>query len=141
MNIISARLATKMAIVFLIAKVSTMALMIGIGVYNMAHGELGALEGGWDSTNKTLGDIAVSFYSGLWAYSGWNNLNLATEELVNPYVNLPLSILIGIPATTVLYILINVAYLTSMSKADMIASEAVAVVRLITTHSYEYDII
>ncbi|CAL8113068.1 unnamed protein product [Orchesella dallaii] len=126
-NIISARLATKAAIVFLFAKVSTMAIMIGIGFYNMGKGDFGALTGGWDPTNKTVGDIAVSFYSGLWAYDGWNNLNLATEELVNPHRNLPLAILIGIPLSTVLYLLINVSYLTALSKEAMIASDAVAV--------------
>lgn len=63
-NILSARLATKAAIVFLIAKVSTMAIMIGIGIYNMSSGEFGALSAGWQPTNKSVGDIAVSFYSG-----------------------------------------------------------------------------
>lgn len=64
-NIISARLATRAAIVFLVAKVSTMAIMIGIGFYNIGRGKFGALEGGWEApVNKTVGDIAVSFYSG-----------------------------------------------------------------------------
>jgi amino acid transporter len=28
--------------------------------------------------------VALAFYSGLWAYDGWNGLNSVTEELKNP---------------------------------------------------------
>ncbi len=35
------------------------------------------------TTKKPLG-VALAFYSGLWAYDGWNSLNLVTEELKNP---------------------------------------------------------
>jgi len=61
------------------------------------------------------------------AYDGWNNLNFAMEELANPYTNLPLAIMIGIPLVTVLYLLISVSYLTAFTKGEMIASSAVAI--------------
>jgi amino acid transporter len=35
------------------------------------------------TTKKPLG-VALAFYSGLWAYDGWNSLNSVTEELKNP---------------------------------------------------------
>ncbi len=35
------------------------------------------------TTKKPLG-VALAFYSGLWAYDGWNSLNTVTEELKNP---------------------------------------------------------
>lgn len=42
--------------------------------------------------------------------------------------NLPMSIAIAIPLVTMCYVLINISYLTVMSAAEMIESEAVAVV-------------
>lgn len=36
------------------------------------------------SSTATLGNIATAFYTGLWAYDGWNNLNYVTEEIKNP---------------------------------------------------------
>lgn len=75
-----------------------------------------------------MGGIATAFYSGLWAYDGWNNLNYVTEEIVNPRRNLPLSLMIGIPLVTVCYLLVNISYLIVMSPSEMMISDAVAVV-------------
>ena len=39
-------------------------------------------------TKWEFGRLATAFYSGLWAYDGWNNLNYVTEEIINPEVGL-----------------------------------------------------
>ena len=39
----------------------------------------------------SAGSLALAFYSGLWPYDGWNQLNFVTEELKVswfPYLNL-----------------------------------------------------
>ena len=33
----------------------------------------------------SVGSVAIAFYSGLFAYGGWNFLNFVTEELQDPY--------------------------------------------------------
>ena len=35
----------------------------------------------WDNTEDDITKIALSFYSGLFAYNGWNYLNFVIEEL------------------------------------------------------------
>lgn len=65
-NILSARVATKVQIVFTASKITAISIMIGIGVYNMVRGEFGALSGGFDKSDAGVGVIATSFYSGLW---------------------------------------------------------------------------
>lgn len=67
----------------------------------------------------------------MWAYDGWNNLNYVTEELINPYRNLPLAIIYGIPIVTLCYVLVNISYLTVMSPIDILTSDAVAVVSIV----------
>ncbi|XP_023277599.1 large neutral amino acids transporter small subunit 2-like isoform X2 [Seriola lalandi dorsalis] len=74
-----------------------------------------------------VGLIALSFLQGSFAYGGWNFLNYVTEELVDPYRNLPLAIFISIPVVTFVYVFANVAYVTAMSPQELLASNAVAV--------------
>lgn len=50
-----------------------------------------------------------------------------TEELQNPYVNLPRAIYISLPLVTLIYGLANVAYLVVLSSMEMRASVAIAV--------------
>ena len=38
----------------------------------------------WDDTETDITKIALSFYSGLFAYNGWNYLNFVIEELQDP---------------------------------------------------------
>ena len=42
-------------------------------------------------------------------------------------MNLPLSIGIAIPMVTIIYVLVNISYLTVMSPGEMLVSDAVAV--------------
>lgn len=52
-----------------------------------------------------------------------------TEELRDPYKNLPRAIYISLPLVTAIYVLANMAYLAVLTPQQMIASNAIAVVR------------
>ena len=83
----------------------------------------------WDDTETDFTKIALSFYSGLFAYNGWNYLNFVIEELQDPVRNLPRGIAISIILVMVVYILTNIAFYTTLSVPEVLGSEAVAVVR------------
>ncbi len=42
------------------------------------------LRTGFDGTETNIGKIAVGLYNGMYAYSGWANLNFVAGELKNP---------------------------------------------------------
>lgn len=53
-----------------------------------------------------------------------------TEELREPYKNLPRAIYISLPLVTAIYVLANMAYLAVLTPQQMIASNAIAVVSI-----------
>ncbi|XP_019636842.1 PREDICTED: large neutral amino acids transporter small subunit 1-like [Branchiostoma belcheri] len=123
------RWATRVMDLFTAAKLLALALIIGLGIMQLAKGETQHLQPAtsFRGTSGSVGGIALAFYSGLFAYGGWNYLNFVTEEMKNPYRNLPRAIMISLPLVTIVYILANVAYFTTLSPDELLKSNAVAV--------------
>lgn len=69
----------------------------------------------FENSSKNPGSYALALYSALWAYDGWNNLNLVTGELKNPKKNLPSAIKIGCFSVITSYIIANIAYYAVLS--------------------------
>ena len=83
----------------------------------------------FEGSSRNPGDYALALYSALWAYDGWNNLNLVTGELKNATKNLPRATVIGPTIVIVCYILANVAYYARLPFEVITASNALAMVR------------
>lgn len=87
-------------------------------------------ENAFENSQTDPGKLAVAFYSGIFSYAGWNYLNFMTEELRDPYKNLPRAIFISLPLVTVIYVLANMSYLAVLNYNEMLSSDAIAVVSL-----------
>ncbi|KAI8485526.1 hypothetical protein Bbelb_367200 [Branchiostoma belcheri] len=140
-NCYSVRLAARMNNVLTFLKLGALGIIIVFGGIQLARGHTDNLDpaNAFDGTTSSVGTAMVSFYSALWAYSGWQSLNAMVEELKNPTRTLPLCIAISVPLVTVVYMLTNIAYFTAMSPAELLASDAVAVTfanRLLGTMSW-----
>lgn len=57
-----------------------------------------------------------------------NYLNFMTEELRDPYKNLPRAIYISLPLVTGIYVLANMAYIAVLTPQQILSSDAIAVV-------------
>ncbi|CAG0887366.1 unnamed protein product [Cyprideis torosa] len=117
--------ATKVQDIFTFAKLFALALIIGAGLYELFTGHTENFT--FENSETKITKIALSCYSGLFAYSGWNYLNFIIEELKDPVKNLPKAIAISCILVTLVYCLTNVAFFAVLSKADMKLSPAVAV--------------
>ena len=126
-NCVSSHWAGQMQIVFMIMKLIAIGIIVLIGASRIAVGKYENFEFPFKGTNHNVGEIAHAFFSGLWAYDGWNQLNYVTEELQNPHKNLPRAVMIALPLVTLCYTLVNVAYLSVLTPAEVLSSSAVAV--------------
>ncbi len=63
--------------------------------------------------------LALAMIPVLWTYEGWANLSFAAGEIKQPRRNLPLALTLGIGAVTLIYMLVNLAYLSALSIEDM----------------------
>ncbi|MGA9379367.1 MAG: amino acid permease [Phormidium sp.] len=75
---------------------------------------------------KTSGSWGLSMIFVLLTYGGWNEAVYISAELQNVRQNMVRSLLVSISIITVIYLLINVAYLQGLGITDMANSQAVA---------------
>uniref|UniRef100_A0A8C1Q8P6 Solute carrier family 7 member 8b n=1 Tax=Cyprinus carpio TaxID=7962 RepID=A0A8C1Q8P6_CYPCA len=129
-NCFSVRWATRVQDVFTTGKLLALFLIIIMGIVQICQGNFYWLEpehAFHPLQPYDVGRIALAFLQGSFAYAGWNFLNYVTEELIDPYRNLPRAIFISVPLVTFVYVFANIAYITAMSPQELIASNAVAV--------------
>ena len=128
MNCYSVRYATRIQDTFAYAKViALIAIIIAGGVSTFTVGVSESFDRPFENTNTDPSSIALAFFSGLYAFAGWDTLNFMTEEIKDPYTNLPKAIKWSMPICTIIYLLANVAYYLVLSPSEMLASGAVAV--------------
>ncbi|XP_034839398.1 Y+L amino acid transporter 2 [Maniola hyperantus] len=126
-NAYDVKFTTRVQNVFMFTKISALVIIIVGGIVWMAGGGVEHFEDGWAGTKSSVSDWSVAFYSGIFSYSGWSYLNFMTEELRDPFVNLPRAIYLSLPLVTAIYLLANVSYMAVLGPAGVRASEAIAV--------------
>ena len=65
----------------------------------------------------------AALVAALWAYDGWNDLNMVAGEVKHPEKNIPLALISGVATVGILYILVNAAVQYAMPAAAIAASE------------------
>uniref|UniRef100_A0A6P8J3L0 b(0,+)-type amino acid transporter 1 n=1 Tax=Actinia tenebrosa TaxID=6105 RepID=A0A6P8J3L0_ACTTE len=125
-NCASVKVATRITDVFTLGKLIAIAILVVIGIVTLAEGNVQYLKDPFDDSESNPAAIGLAFYSGLWAYDGWNALNFVTEEMRNPARDLPRALMIGIPLVTICYLLTNIAYIAVVGGEGILTSGAVA---------------
>lgn len=84
-NCYNVKWVTRVQDIFTATKIFALCIIVLAGVWHLATGHVEHFQDPMQGTQLQPGYIALSFYSGLFSYSGWNYLNYVTEELKDPY--------------------------------------------------------
>ncbi|UMM37676.1 hypothetical protein L5515_009363 [Caenorhabditis briggsae] len=128
-NCLDVRMATRTNDFFTVAKLLALSLIVVCGGYwlSLGHVDNLVMPDVAEGTQTKVSSIAMAFYSGVFSFSGFSFLNFVTEELKNPFRNLPRAIYISIPIVTIVYMLVNIAYFSVLSVDEILESDAVAI--------------
>lgn len=127
---ISKNINRRCQLVLTIFKLLCLAFVIGSGFVYMFTDKTYAQENLGEPFKGTVWSVALyasAINHGLWAYEGWNNLNLVAGDLKNPRRNLPLSIWISVTLAIGVYILTLLAYYFALPASIIAKSETIGV--------------
>jgi APA family basic amino acid/polyamine antiporter len=106
LNYIGIRKAGAFQLAFTVLKVG---MIVGIAVIALT-----AASGSWSNFGTSfpgaIGGVSgfmAALVAALWAYDGWNDLNMVSEEIQRPEKNIPLALVLGVGVVAVLYMGLN----------------------------------
>jgi APA family basic amino acid/polyamine antiporter len=134
LNYLGVKKAGEFQLVFTVLKVA-----IILGIVIICFSGTGNVSGrGWNNFSGTFAGarggaagFMAALVAALWAYDGWNDLNMVAGEVKRPERNIPIALIAGVAIVGVLYVLVNagVQYVlpaNAIANSPRPASDAVA---------------
>ncbi len=136
LNYIGVRKAGDFQVVFTWLKIL---LVIGIASACFASpiGRLANFHTVFTGAQGGFAGFMVALIAALWAYDGWNDLNMVAEEVKQPERNLPIALVLGVLVVGVLYMAVNAAiqYILPAVAVAAAPRPAVAAMLLVSGHT------
>jgi len=121
LNYLGVRKAGNFQLVMTTLKVVMIAVIIVAG--------FSATSGSWSNFGTTflgakggMAGFMAALVAALWAYDGWNDLNMVSGEIRNPERSIPVALIAGVAIVAVLYIGVNAAVQYVMPASAVAAS-------------------
>jgi basic amino acid/polyamine antiporter, APA family len=133
-NYLGVRLGGLVQVFLTAIKIVSVCVVIGVALFAPA-GPARAADPFWpapgQSLGVTLGAFLAALAAALWAYDGWEDLNLVGSEVENPQRNFPRALVGGVTFVAIIYLLFSAACLhvlpfSSVAASKHIASDVVA---------------
>jgi APA family basic amino acid/polyamine antiporter len=111
-------------------KITSVAIVIGVAFFAPASTRASGVQPFWPAANMGAGAIFSAFLAtlaaALWAYDGWEDLNLVGSEVENPQKNFPRALVGGVGFVAVVYLLFSAACLKVLPFETVAASSHIA---------------
>ena len=132
LNYIGIKRAGDFQLVFTLLKVAIILCIVLIG-FSYSGGSWQNFAGNFTGARGGMAGFMAALVAALWAYDGWNDLNMVSGEVRDPERSLPLALIFGVALVGILYMLVNAAVqyvltATGIALSPRPASSAMAVV-------------
>lgn len=125
-NVVGVRAGAVFSDVFTVLKIAGIAALVAVGfAFGSSHTTNFALSASSVPTGFGAG-LATAMVGVLWSTGGWQHATYASAEVKNPRRTLPLAMVVGTATVTLVYLLVNVAYLFLLTPQQIADSPRVA---------------
>ena len=122
LNYVGVRKAGEFQFFFTVLKVATILGIVAIG-FSYSGGSWSNFATEFVGAKGGIAGFFTALVAALWAYDGWNDLNMVAGEVRNPQRNVPLALIWGVATVGLLYVLVNAAVQYVLPAAAIAASE------------------
>src|SRR6266852_4357620 len=122
LNYIGVRRAGEFQFLFTLLKVAIILGIVTVG-FSYRGGTWANFATEFVGAKGGVAGFFLALVAALWAYDGWNDLNMVAGEIRNPQRNIPLSLIWGVATVGALYILVNAAVQYVLPEAVVAGSE------------------
>ena len=128
-NYLGVRLGGAVQVFLTTIKIMSVIIVIGVAFFSPAPAPRPP-DPFWPAVGMGLGAIFSAFLAtlaaALWAYDGWEDLNLVGSEVENPHKNFPRALVGGVGFVAAIYLLFSAACLKVLPFENVAASQHIA---------------
>lgn len=136
LNYLGVKKAGEFQLVFTLLKVAIILFIVLVcfsGIGNVAGRGWSNFAGSFSSAKGGIDGFMAALVAALWAYDGWNDLNMVAGEVKQPGKSIPIALVAGVAIVAALYMLMNAAVqyvlpAAAIAASPRPASDAVALV-------------
>jgi basic amino acid/polyamine antiporter, APA family len=128
-NYLGVRLGGAVQVFLTAIKIMSVVIVIGVAFF-APSGPPHAPDPFWPASGDSVGTIIAAFLAtlaaALWAYDGWEDLNLVGSEVADPQRNFPRALVGGVSFVASIYLLFSAACLKVLPFSSVAASQHIA---------------
>ncbi len=136
LNYLGVKKAGEFQLVFTLLKVAIILAIVAVcfgGAGSTAGHGWSNFAGSFSGAKGGITGFMAALVAALWAYDGWNDLNMVAGEVKTPERNIPIALIAGVAIVGLLYVLVNagVQYVlpaNAIAASPRPASDAVALI-------------
>jgi APA family basic amino acid/polyamine antiporter len=129
-NYLGVRLGGAVQVFLTAIKITSVTIVIGVAFFAPAATKTGGIQPFWPAAGTgvaaILGAFLAALAAALWAYDGWEDLNLVGSEVAQPEKNFPRALVGGVALVAVIYLLFSAACLQVLPFSSVAASPHIA---------------